>query len=348
MGQTYDATNQGAFTKFLAQHGKNFATWARNHPNAAKAFDPVAQQLYSGYHPQISALQQMKKDMDASYAAKYQNLATVVAGLLGDLGKIPGMVSEPYTQGANAMSAAGTGYGNLLNTDAGATAATDNAKLAQLGSGQTVQGGTDSGNALAGMAGWLPASMMNTQGAAFTKEAQGLPQVAQQQALALAKQFMDQQTQDTSDWQNQMQSLVSGIPGDYSKAQASYQSASLAQQKQDLAQATADEDYWYKQAQIQLAGGRIDLAKQSGARARAAAQRAGDTQKRLDLGTQGSHMNGNPKPGYAWNKTHTAIIKDPKANPSMNPTVMGPKVRAKMATFVKGAQFFVTPTSGRL
>lgn len=290
-GRQWSGQDEAAFAKFLKKRGGNINRWKRNHPNAANVFDPVSQQVYTGYHPQIAAMQRMRQDMLDSYQRRMQNLGIFTNALQGMLGQIPGMISGPYQQGANTMTAGGKMYGAQLNADAGARAAAGNETLGAIGApeGQKLQGG-DAGGVLAGVAGWLPAQMMQQQGAAFTERAQHLPVEAQLVALQEAHDLMSQQSKDYKDWESQMQDLVSGIPGARAKVQSQYDAAALDARKQRLAEAKLKFDYWKEQARIYASQGRMDLAQQANARAE---------QARADAhaSAEGLTPSGQPKPG---------------------------------------------------
>lgn len=301
-GRQFGYQDRPAFEKWLKRHGKNFKTWARNHPNAAKVFDPVSQQVYSGYHPQFSAMQRMKQELMDTYARRFQNLGMFTNALQGMLGDIPGMISGPYGAGADTMQAGGNLYGSQLNTDAAARAAAANETLEAIGApGGQMQTGGDAGGVLAGLAGWLPAEMMRGEGKAYTERAMHLPVEAQLAALQMAKDLMNQQGADVKDWEAGMADLVAGVPGFYAKAEQSMTTAQLAAQKQRLAEAKLKFDYWKEQARIYASQGRLDLAAQANARAE---------QARADAhaSSEGLTPSGKPKPGTHLDQGH--IVKD--------------------------------------
>lgn len=362
-GRSWGANDMDAFKKLLRRRGVNYDRWARNHATAAKVFDPVEQQMYGMYKPQLDAINYERQKAEAAGRRRMGDLAGFTQAIMGMLGEISPAVRGAYGEGAETMRAGGSGYGDLLNVDMGRTAAAGNTLLDVLGSGQRVEGG-DAGSVLAGMAGWLPAEMLQKQGAAYGDMFAQLPKEASFQAQLEMKNLLADAAQTDDDFSNEILGILNGMPSTRVDLQNQRREQKLAQQEYKLKQLSEERDFWLKRQALLLSQGKLKLAQQ-------AERRAQQAQQRYNYESQGRDSNGDPMPGYTVNpKTGLLIppdyhidkngnvVKDsssssrrkftPSQAASMIETIEGKRedIHADIVAAVQAGQW--TPTSGDL
>lgn len=305
-GKSWGANDADAFARYLRKRGINADRWARNHPNAAKVFDPVQQLIYGNVQPQITAIKQLQQERADYYSRLMTSLGAFTNALNGYLSPLAGQVEGMYKSGAQADQALGTGYGTLFDTSQNANAAQGNATLAGLGLNQVVPGSNDKG-VVAALGGGLEADILRAAGPAWAKAFGALPGAANLEAQTQMRDLLAQAASANSDFQSQIMQVLQGVPAMQSQYQQQQQSYDLAMRKQRLAEATAAENtayrnwyiamqngktkeaaYWKRQAQIaenkriaieqqnaNTSAGRLKLAQQKAAAEAAAAKGKG-------------------------------------------------------------------------
>ena len=81
-GRTWGADSQASFESYLRSKGINPAVWYRNHPNAAKTFDPVSMGVYANVNPQLMALDAERQKQQDYYGKMMSSLANMSAALM--------------------------------------------------------------------------------------------------------------------------------------------------------------------------------------------------------------------------------------------------------------------------
>lgn len=290
-GRSWGANDMDAFKKTLRRRGVSYDKWARNHGNAAKVFDPIEQQMYGTFKPQLDAINYERQKAEAASRRRMGDLAGFTQAIMGMLGEISPAIRGAYGEGAETMSAGGTGFGALQDSNMAANAAKGNSLLEVLGSGQRVEGGA-SGDVLAGMAGWLPSEMLKSQGAAYGDMFAQMPKEASFQAQLQMKKELADAAQTDDDFSQEILGIINGMPNVRAQIQAQRQDMNLAKQKLKLDQLEEEHDYYMKQQALYLSQGRHKLAKEAGARAERA-------QRRYEYESQGRDYEGDLQPGYA-------------------------------------------------
>lgn len=290
-GRTWGANDMDAFKKVLKRRGVNYDKWARNHGVAARVFDPVEQQMYGTFKPQLDAINYERSKAEAAARRRMGDLAGFTQAIMGMLGEISPAVRGAYGEGSETMSAGGTGYGDVLNKTNAANAAEGNSLLEVLGSGQRIEGG-DAGSVLAGVAGWLPAEMMKTQGQAYGDMYAQMPKEASFQAQLQMKKELADAAQTDDDFSQEILGIINGMPNARAEIKANRDAINLEKQKMRLASIKEEHDYYLGQQALFLSQKKYKLAEQAGKRAERA-------QRRYEYESQGRDYEGNLQPGYA-------------------------------------------------
>jgi hypothetical protein len=299
-GREFGAGDEDIFRQLLRKRGRNYNTWARRHANAAKVFDPAEQQLYGMLQPEIDAINYERQKTASGYQRRAHDLAGFTQAIMGMLGEISPAIRGAYGEGAETMSAGGTGFGDVLNQNMAANAAKGNSLLDVLGSEQHIEGG-DAGSVLAGLAGWLPSEMLNKQGAAYADAAAQLPKEASFQAQIEMKHQLAEAAEADEGFSQEIMGILKGIPSTRAELGAQQAEMRLAQQEFRLKQISEDRDFWLQQQALLLSQGKLKLAKQ-------AERRAQQAQQRYNYESAGRDYEGNPMPGYTVNpKTGTLV-----------------------------------------
>lgn len=291
-GQTWDQNERAAFMQFLRKRGGNYDRWARRHPNAARVFSPVEQQIYSTFQPQLTGIDAERKRTQDAFNRRMQNLTGFTQAVMGMLGGIAPAIGGAYREGAETMGAAGTGYGDILNNQTAEAASAANQVLQAIGApeGQAIQGG-DPGGVLAGLAGWIPETLMNQQGGAYAAAASQLPKTASIEAQVMMKDLLSQAAEADKSFSDQVLGVLQGLPG--FRVQLSDQQAKsrLEQQKFRLAQLKEEHDWLKDQAALALAAGDNALAAKY-------FKLAQERERRYQMEAKGLAPDGSPMPGY--------------------------------------------------
>lgn len=234
-GKSWGFGDQDAFGQYLLSRGVNPAQWARNHPGAMRTFDQVDQSLYGQYAPQLSQLEYERKQREAFNQRRMHDLAGFTQAVMGMLGEIAPAIRGAYGEGAETMQAGGTGYGDVLNQTQAANAAAGNSLLDVLGApeGAHIQGG-DAGGVLAGLAGWVPSTMMNAQGAAYGDAAAQLPKTASITSQMEMRSLLAEAQADDDEFRQRISETLQGLPAARQKAIQDDQAWQMAVRKQRL------------------------------------------------------------------------------------------------------------------
>lgn len=289
-GRSWSGADADAFARYMGP--KRYTQWLRNHPNAGRVFNPVDQQIYGQVAPQLQQLEYERKQREAFNQRRMHDLAGFTQAVMGMLGEIAPAIRGAYGEGAQTMESGGTGYGDVLNQALGANAAAGNSLLDVLGApeGAQIQGG-DAGGVLAGLAGWVPATMMGEQGKAYGDAAAQLPKTASITSQMEMRSLLAQAQQDDEDFRQQIQGVLSGLPGarqDLLQQRAAQNQAQVEFRMKKLAD---ERDWWLKKQALYISQGRLDLARQ-------AEKRAQSVERRMTMETAGRDAWGDPMPGY--------------------------------------------------
>jgi hypothetical protein len=283
---------------------KRYKSWARGHRNAAKVFDPVEQQMYGAYQPQLGAIDREREVRRAYYDRLMKNLGGFAGALAPLLGGGQGAMNSLYGQGANTMSGGGTGFGALLDADQAANAAAGNMTLDAIDSPAELQGG-EAGDVLAGVAGWIPSTMMKETGSAWGDRMANFPKEAGLQANLMMKDLLKQAQEEDTQFSGRIQDVIAGMAGDRVKLR---QGAAA-----DKAAAADARRQWYlKLAALELSRGN---AKRADEYLRLANQREG----RYAAKDKGLDPNGNLLPGFRRNPKTGVVEKIPSSGKGKTP-----------------------------
>src|SRR3990167_6298672 len=128
-GREWGYGDQDAFRRKM---GKRYAQWARRHPTAARAFDPLDQEIYGAYQPELAAIDRERKARQEYYGRLMKNLGGFTSALGPMLSGIPGAIQGSANQAGDTMTYGAGAYGNMLNADQAANAAQANETLAAI------------------------------------------------------------------------------------------------------------------------------------------------------------------------------------------------------------------------
>ena len=301
-GRSWGVNDKAAFERYLRKRGVKPSKWYQRHRTAAKSFDPVEQQIYGMFQPQLTAIDAERKRAADLWGRRMQNLTGFSTALMPYLQQVPGAIMTPYREGAAGVESAAQGYGGTLNADTGAEAEGINQVLSSIGApeGQMAEQG-DPGGVLAGLGG-LEAQLMRATGGAYGAAASQLPKTASLEAQLMMKDLLSGAAETDSGFSNSVLQLLQGMPGARADIQDRVASQRLSQQKQILAEIKFQADQHYKNAMLALYNGdrkryaaELKLAQQKEARY-AAAQ-------------QGLSPTGDPLPGYHQDPSGE-VVKD--------------------------------------
>ena len=154
-------------------------------------------------------------------------------------------VQDTYSNAANADAGYARGLGNNVQADVNQRSAADNAFLKSMGTPSAgLEHPADVGGTTYGLEGYIPATTLQREGAAFGSAAQMLPQQALRQGEQQAGATLANDP------------TLTGLQGDLAKLAAT-QPAVYQQVLSSL------QDQMYKQAELKLSAGRLNLSRQS-------------------------------------------------------------------------------------
>lgn len=287
-GRSWGVEDQDEFARYLGP--KRYQQWLRNHPSAGRALNPVDQELYGAYAPELSRLEYERKQREAFNQRRMHDLAGFTQAVMGILGQVAPAIRGAYGEGAETMQAGGTGYGSVLNDTMAANAAKGNTLLDVLGSPQRLEGG-DAGGVLAGLAGWVPSQMLGEQGAAYGDAAANLPKHASWTAQMQMRSLLAESQQDEDDFRARIGETLSSLPGARQKLLSQRAEQNMARLEFNMKKLESERDYWLKKQALYISRGRLDLAQQ-------AENRAAAVERRMQMETAGRDAWGDPLPGY--------------------------------------------------
>jgi hypothetical protein len=318
-GRSWGQGDDDAFSAYLKKHGINPAQWGRKHPTAAKSFDPVENQVYSLFQPQLTGIDAERKRTADLWNRRMQTLGGFTTALMPYLQQVPGAINAPYQQGAAGVQSSAQGYGGRLNADSAAEASGANAVLNSIGApeGQQLAGG-DAGGVLAGVGG-LEADLMRASGGAYATAAAQLPKTASLESQLMMKDLIHGASDADKGFSDQVMEVLQGLPGARQKLVSDQQSQQLARQKFELDALQNEREWYLKRAAFAAAQG-------DDVRSNQYLKLAQQTAVRLNNASAGLDAWGNPKP-----------VKPPK--PSTSSTTPGtPAWKASQLKAVGGAQ----------
>jgi len=310
-GRSWGADNQGAFEQYLRSKGINPATWYRNHPNAAKSFDPMQQAMYGTFNPQLVALDAERKKQQEYYQHMMGSLTNMASALMPYLQQVPQVIAGAYEQGAAADTLLGEGYGRQFDVNQDANASGQNAFLSAINQAPGVAGSNDS-DVVSSLGGGLEAEILKKAGPAYANAAAQWPKQANLEAQAAMNDLLHQATQAGGDIDTEIQKVLSGLPAfqqDYRRQEQAYQLDLRNQRLREISQAEEaayknwyiarmnkndkEAAYWKRQQNI-LEKQRIALS-QGNLDARNHQQQVNEN-KAMGLNANGTK----PLPGYKW------------------------------------------------
>ena len=165
-----------------------------------------------------------------------------------------------------------------------------------------IQGG-DAGGVLAGLAGWIPETLLNTQGGAFADAAAQLPKSASIESQLMMKGIIDKAMEEEGDFDTRILEILQELPGARSKIRSDASTLRLKQQEFKLKQLDAERDWYMKQAYLASAQG-------DDARANEYLKLAQQRQQQSAWESQGLDANGNVAPGFHRDPKTGAIMED--------------------------------------
>lgn len=262
-GREWGVNDYDEFLKALKRRGMSYQKWARNHGAAARVFNPVEQQVYSMFQPQLTAIDTERKNRQDYYKRLMGDLTGFTTALMGMLGGIGPAIGGAYSQGADTVRASGEGYGSVQDATMAANAAQGNEVLANIDApeGQMLSGG-ESGDVLAGLGGWIPETLLRQQGGAYAEAAGQLPKTASIEAQLTMKDLLQQAQDEEDEFSSQVLSVLQGLPGARQELRDAQMDRVADQQDFALDQLKAERDWYMKQAYLALAQGDRERANQ--------------------------------------------------------------------------------------
>ena len=306
-GREWGADDRAAFEQLLRRRGGNFNRWQRRHPTAAKVFDPVEQQLYGLFQPQLTGIDAERKRRQEHYKRLMGDLTGFTSAIMPFLQGIGPAIGGAYSAGADTISGAGEGYGSMLNAQNAQSAGVANEVLGNIGApeGQQVSGG-DAGGVLAGVAGWVPEAMLRQQGGAYAEAASQLPRTAGHEANIMMKDLLRQALDEEGDFSSEVMQVLQGLPSARAEIRGQAQKQRLEEQEFGLQQLKAERDWYMKQAYLANAAGDDKRSEEY-------LRLANEREQRMRNSSMGLDASGNPKPGYRVNPQSGLVEKIPTA-----------------------------------
>lgn len=197
-GRVWGRRDKAAFAKWLRSRGINYATWEARHPAAARVFsggggggapapafdlmDWAGKRYDTAIAPALASIEEERGRSKAETEAYMRNIQGMYTALAGMLGSIGPSISHNYQEAANTELAGGRGFGDqeaargIAEGDKAAgylTAA--GAPQAAIEGVKAAAGGEGSGNVVYGTGGYIPATTLAREGAAFASAGAMLP-----------------------------------------------------------------------------------------------------------------------------------------------------------------------------
>jgi hypothetical protein len=279
--------------------------------------------LDAEFNPLMEALLFERKQNQDYNSRLMHDLGGFTNAVMGRLGGIAPQIGNAYAGAAGAQGAMGDGYGAILNRDQAADAGRVNDVLGTIGApeGQKLSGG-DAGGVLAGLAGWIPSQMLQSQGDALAGAAANLPNNASIQAQIEMHKLLGQAKEEDSEFGEQVRQLLAKKPGLRAEIQASITKDNLAVQKMQLDQFNDDRNYWLKMQAYYQSVGKLKLSQQAAKRAQQAENRYANASAGLDAW-------GNVAPGYVRQPDGTIVKRYKPAAPAKGKGAAGLTPNAK-------------------
>jgi hypothetical protein len=184
------------------------------------------------------------------------NLAGFTSALGPMLGATAPAIGGAYREAAETVGATGRGFGVNLNNASAAAAEGANQVLGSINApgGQMLQGG-DAGGVLAGLAGWIPETMLNTEGGAWAAAASQLPKSAALESQYMMKGILDRAMEEEDDFSVEITKLLQGLPGARSELKSAASKTYLDKQEFKLKQLEANREWYLDQAKLAFLAG---------------------------------------------------------------------------------------------
>jgi hypothetical protein len=310
-GRDWGGSNQAAFENYLRRQGINPSVWYRNHPNAAKTFDPVQQMIYGNVNPQLMALDAERQKQQDYYGKMMSALSNMSAALMPYLQQVPAVIAGAYEQGAGADTLLGQGYGGQFDATQNANVNAENSTLQQLGLNPAIAGSKDAG-VVSSLGGGLEAEILKKAGPAFANAAAQWPKQASLEAQSAMNDLLGQAASAGNGIDQSIQQVLAGIPGMSQQFRQQQQAYDLQLREQKLREITAAENAayrnWYvaktnkndKEAQYwkrqQDALERQRIALEQGNQALSQRRQTATENRSMGLSPDGTR----PLPGFKW------------------------------------------------
>ena len=208
-------------------------------------------------------------------------------------------------------SAAGSDLAGIASGFAGDTrdiASADAAAQMNMLSGTGQEGavrnqGTNMGDVLYGVGGWIPSKSLGEQGAAYAADAAMQPAFTLQYGQEQAAAGLREGQAGLSDFAKAIAEAQAGKYSYKEELLTQRRKASLDQQKMRVDQLENDRDFWLSRQALLLSQKKYKLAAQ-------AEKRAAQVARRINYETQGRDYEGNPMPGFTVGRSGNLIPPD--------------------------------------
>ena len=232
---------EGDLAAFMKKIGgpKKYNKWARQAPDRGQDLRPDrGRRSTRQYQPVFTGIDAERKKKADYYQRLMENLGGFASALGPMLSGVDAAIGGAYREAAETMGATGRGFGVNLNNASAAAAAGANQVLGAIGApqGQMLQGG-DAGGVLAGLAGWIPETMLNTEGGAWAAAASQLPKSAGLESQYMMKGILDKAKEEEGDFSTEILKTLQGLPGARREIKTAASKAALDQQEAKLKQA---------------------------------------------------------------------------------------------------------------
>ena len=171
----------------------------------------VNSRVQSMYAPEIGALQTNQAGVDQNYANEVAQTHQAAGALANILSPIGGEVKSAYSDASNADSAYAKGFSDLLSSMLGGDA------------------GKQIGDVVYGLGGYYPSTALQREGAAFSSEADQMPQVAAGLDEVNTGKILGAQTKADVSFNDKLATLL----GDEGKARETVQNDLISQAQRD-------------------------------------------------------------------------------------------------------------------
>ena len=290
-------------------------TGSKTPPRTALTMEQWAeQQAERRISAEVAAIEEQRRIFEQERMANYQRkleqakaLAQVIQGMGFDKA-----IQGVYSGAGSDLAGLASGFAGQTRDIASADAAAQMNMLSGTGQEGAVRDqGTNMGDVLYGVGGWIPGKALGEQGAAYAANAALQPAFTMQQGAAEAGRAFDEEGAALSDFAMAIAEAKAGKFSYKEELLAGRQKAALDQQKINIQRLEADRDFWLKRQALYLQ--RAETASSISARreatklAKQAEKRANRADMAAEAEARGRDMEGNLLPGY-WQDPKTGRV----------------------------------------